>query len=186
MNRVFLILLFLLFINIPTLAIEEDSFVTESLQGRDIEEPLHYLDYNYQNITKIPINLQIMEKIKTENDLYEGQIIKFVITNDVKYNGKIVVKSGAIATARVETIIGNGMNGIPASVVLGNFNIPNIDMKYLTFYYEKFGFDLSLLVYPIKWLLTPFPPTGSLTNFIKGGHVKISEKTKLKIYYYPL
>lgn len=77
------------------------------------------------------------------------------------------------------------MNGIPASIILGNFKIPEIDSNKLQKEYEKFGFDLSLLVYPIKWLLTPFPPTGYLTNFIKGGHAKISQNQIITINYYP-
>ena len=50
---------------------------------------------------------------------------------------------------------------------------------------EKFGLDLSLLVFPIKWALTFLPPTGSLTNFILGGHASIKENKIIELYYYP-
>ena len=77
------------------------------------------------------------------------------------------------------------MNGIPASIIIGSFDIPNINPDKVTYYYEIIGQDRSLWVYPLKWALTILPPTGSLTNFIFGGHAKLSTKKKIKLYYYP-
>lgn len=185
MNRLFSLLLTLLLIGLPASAMTEDFIVDEFLKNDNYEQPFENTKYNYQSTLKIPINLRIVNEINSENDLYEGQIVKFVVNDDVRYNGKLLVKRNTIVSARVETIIANGMNGIPASIIFGNFNIPNINSKNLTFYCEKYGRDLSLLVFPLKWLLTPLYPSGSLTNFIKGGHVKIHQNAKITIYYYP-
>ena len=51
--------------------------------------------------------------------------------------------------------------------------------------YEVFGQDRSLIVFPLKWALTILPPTGSLTNFIKGGHAKVKTNKTITLYYHP-
>ena len=77
------------------------------------------------------------------------------------------------------------MNGIPASIILKNFEIENIPKSKLSNTYELFGQDRSLIVFPLKWALTWLPPTGSLTNFIMGGHVRLKPRKKITIYYFP-
>ena len=77
------------------------------------------------------------------------------------------------------------MNGIPASIIIGSFDIPNIDTNKLTYSYEIVGQDRSLWVYPLKWALTFLPPTGTLTNFIKGGHARLKENDTVELYFYP-
>ena len=37
----------------------------------------------------------------------------------------------------------------------------------------------------MKWALTILPPSGSLTNFIKGGHAKLKTNEVIELYYYP-
>ena len=77
------------------------------------------------------------------------------------------------------------MNGIPASIIVGNFEVENIPKGQISDSFEIRGQDRSLWVYPLKWALTILPPTGSLTNFIKGGHAKLKENKTIQIYYYP-
>ena len=185
MNKFFILIASLVYFALPVHSLETDFIVEEFLLDKNIEKPTSNKDYNYQSTKYIPIKMSIIEPIKTEKDIYEGENIKFKITENVLLGKKILIRKNTICTARVETIIKNGMNGIPASIILGNFNIPDINSSKLQNEYEKFGFDLSLLVYPIKWLLTPLPPTGTLTNFIKGGHAKISKKDIITIKYYP-
>lgn len=185
MNKFLIILFIFIYFTLPVYCYENDFIVDEFLSNKDIEQIIPNSNYNYQSTYYIPIKNSIIDSITSEQNVYEGQIIKFKVVENVFENKKILIKKGTICTARVETIIKNGMNGIPASIILGNFKIPEIDSNKLQKEYEKFGFDLSLLVYPIKWLLTPFPPTGSLTNFIKGGHAKISQNQIITINYYP-
>ena len=77
------------------------------------------------------------------------------------------------------------MNGIPASIVFEDFKIDNVENGKLQNTLEVFGQDRSLIVFPIKWALTILPPTGSLTNFIMGGHARIRQGKTFTIYYHP-
>lgn len=185
MNRIIKIILIFILCSNPTFAYIQDSLIESTLLNKELTKPEYNLNFNYQSTTKIPIKLQLINPVKSEKKLYEGQILEFKVKENVIYENKLVAKSGDRAEAKVETIIANGMNGIPASVILGNFKVNDIKRTQLTTNYEKYGMDLSLLVFPIKWALTPFPPTGSLTNFIKGGHVKIKTKDIITVYYYP-
>lgn len=148
-------------------------------------KPNVYTDYNFESTVKIPVNLKILEEIHSEADIYEGQIIKFKVAKDVIYKNEVVIYRGTIVPTKVSVIITSGMNGIPASVIFREFEIEGIANGQFTDSYEVFGQDRSLLVFPLKWALTPLPPTGTLTNFIKGGHVKVKKKTPITLYYYP-
>lgn len=184
MNR-FLSIIFILFsISLPAISYEEDFIVEKFLSEKDLEKPFVNDNYNYQDTNIIPIRLKIIDSIKSEQDIYEGQVLKFKVMEDIWDQESLLLKQGTICTANVETIINNGMNGIPASIILGNFQIPNIDSNKLQSSYEKYGMDLSLIVFPLKWALTILPPTGSLTNFIKGGHAKIKNKDIITIKYF--
>ena len=66
-----------------------------------------------------------------------------------------------------------------------DFEIEGLKKEQLTPYYEIFGQDRTLMVLPLKWVLTVLPPSGSLTNFIMGGHVKLKPKKHITIFYYP-
>lgn len=183
MNKFFLIVFLLFLLMIPVNATLQDDFAQKTVKNFSIPE--NNLEYNYNNTDIVPIKLHVIDKIRSEQHLYEGQIINFEVSESAYYMGKTIVRRGTIVPAKVETIIANGMNGIPASVIFGSFQIPNVPNSKLSTSYEKYGMDLSLLVFPIKWALTILPPTGSLTNFIKGGHVKISPKQDIIIYYHP-
>ena len=150
-----------------------------------VAEPFVYTDYNFESTKKIPIKLKIINPIKSEKDIYEGQIIDFKVVKNVIYDNKIIIERGTPITAQVSIIIPPGMNGIPASIIFNNFKIARIPQGKLTNSYEIFGQDRSLLVFPLKWALTILPPTGSLTNFIMGGHAKVKSKKHITIYYHP-
>lgn len=141
--------------------------------------------YNFESTVKIPIKLSVAEEISSEKDVYEGQIVNFKAVNSVKYNNVFIIRRGDIVPARVKVVISSGMNGIPASIIFDNFKIQGISSSQLDESFEVFGQDRSLWVFPLKWALTPLPPTGSLTNFIKGGHVKVKRGKILTIYYHP-
>ena len=130
-------------------------------------------------------SININKNIKSEEELYEGQIVEFRLLKHVVYNNKILAKRGEIIPARVKMIISSGMNGIPASIIFENFQFKNIKPSQLNDLYEVYGQDRSLIVFPLKWALTILPPTGSLTNFIKGGHAKLKTNKTITIYYHP-
>lgn len=185
---IFTILIFLICINAGFCEELLQDNLVEILKERNIEKPYVHLNYNYQSPIKIPVKISITEKIKSELDMYEGQTVRFEVQEDVIYKRKTKLKEGDIIKARVGTIIKSGMNGIPASIIFDNFEIENsknITKGQMQDTFEVFGQDRSYIVFPLKWALTILPPTGSLTNFIMGGHVKLKPSKTLKIYYHP-
>ena len=185
MNRILAIFLFVLLSFLPVNAHEEDFLVNTYLL-EEIEKPFVNDSYDYSSLRRLHVKLKIKESISTRDKfLQEGQIIEFVVQNNVVYRNQMLVKRGEIATARIDTIITSGMNGIPYCIYLGDFKVPNLDQSKLLVNYHKSGANRTYLVLPLKWALTFLPPTGSLTNFIMGGHAKIKEKEIITLYYYP-
>ena len=159
--------------------------LAEALKTRHLEKPPVNNKYDYKDTKRIPIRLSVIADIESEKELKEGQTIVFRVLEDVWYKGKCFAKKGELVYATVETVISSGMNGIPASIIFSDFKFNNIDSNQLIDTYEKFGQDRSLWVYPLKWALTILPPTGTLTNFIKGGHAKLKTREVVEIYYFP-
>ena len=184
--KFFIIFTFLVF---PALAyasdIIQDRLVEETLSGKEFENPYKPYKYNYEDTRVIPIRLSVISDINSEKDIQEGQDVVFIVKNDVYFKGKKIIKKGDKVYATVETILKSGMNGIPASIIFNDFKFEGLESGKFTDTYEKFGQDRSLWVYPLKWVLTPLPPTGSLTNFIKGGHAKLKTREIIEIYYHP-
>ncbi len=185
MNK-FLILVCCIFIGTSALGqVMTDEFADSTLMDKNIEKPEVHLDYDYQGTARIPVGLRITERISSETKVYEGQEITFKVRSDIYYNGKLVFEKGTVIPAKIETIVKSGMNGIPASIIVGDFEFENIPKGQISDSFEIRGQDRSLWVYPLKWALTILPPTGTLTNFIKGGHAKLKENKTIQIYYYP-
>jgi hypothetical protein len=69
---------------------------------------------------------KIIEPIKKETEVYEGQPINFKIAKDVSYNGNILLKRGTPVHAKISIIISPGMNGIPASLIFKDFKIDTL------------------------------------------------------------
>ena len=174
------ILVFLFLFLLGSLSSNAEQLVDEVANNlpRAVAQPVVYKDYDYEST--VPI-----QNIKSELDLYEGQYLDFKVAKDVLYDNQIVFRRGEIIAAKVSVIISPGMNGIPASIVLKDFDIKDIADGQMSDSYEVFGQDRSLLVFPLKWALTILPPTGSLTNFIMGGHAKLKTKKPITVYYYP-
>lgn len=166
-------------------ALIQDELVESTLTGKIIKNPYQEYKYNYQDLKRIPIELRIIADIKSEKDIQEGETIVFRACHDVYAHGHKLLKKNDLVYAKVETIIKSGMNGIPASIIFGDFKFDNIDSAKVTDIYEVYGQDRSLWVFPLKWALTILPPTGSLTNFIKGGHAKLKENDTIELYYHP-
>ena len=142
-------------------------------------------DYNFSDVEFLPIKMTILKKISSNDEIYEGQEIQLKVRNNVYCHNCLLVKKGTIATARIETIITKGMNGFPAEIILNNFSIEGIEKSRLMGEYIKVGRNWALMVYPIKWALTPIPFVGSLTNLIKGGEAHIETDDLIVVKYYP-
>lgn len=185
MSKTIYFLLFLLcFVSCCQAEVVQDR-VADKLP-KNVVKPFVYCDYNFESTVKVPLTLKILESIKSEKNVYEGQEIKFKVTKTATYKGKVIAERGDIICAKVSIIISPGMNGIPASIIFRDFKLlENKNKGQLSETYEVFGHDRSLLVFPLKWALTFLPPTGSLTNFIMGGHAKLKDKKLITLYYYP-
>lgn len=186
MNKaVVLLFIFLAYCSFSNAMAVTDEFVNSTLKDRVLEKPEPNLNYDYNSTDRLVIKLSALDEISSESKIYEGMPFRFSVLTNVYYDGRLIIKKGTEVPARVETIIKSGMNGIPASIILGGFKIDNISKGQMSDFYEVKGQDRSLWVFPLKWALTPLPPTGSLTNFIKGGHAKIEKNDIIEIYYYP-
>ena len=166
-------------------AVGNDELVETTLKGKELKNPYQPYKYNYEDLKRVPIELRVMVNIKSEKDIEEGERIVFLACHDVYEHGRKILKRNDPVYAKVETIIKSGMNGIPASIIFGDFRFDNIDSAKVTDTYEVYGQDRSLWVFPLKWALTFLPPTGSLTNFIKGGHAKLKDHETITLYYHP-
>ena len=143
------------------------------------------LPYNFEDTFYIPIKLQVMDEVSTKDGIIEGSLIKLKVKKNIYYNRELIVKKDTIATAKVETYITKGMNGFPAEIILDDFQIEGLDSSKILCSYSKKGISFALLVFPIKWLLTPLPPLGSLTNFIFGTNATIDDRDEVVLRYYP-
>lgn len=188
MNKFIATLLSLAFLTLPTYGVglapipEVETIATEEV----ITEETKDLPYNFEGTYKVPIKLGIVQPITTKGEtLYEGQTLQFKVLQDAYCKRKTFLKKGTIINGRIETLITSGMNGFPAEIIVGNFEIPGAKPSQLVDTYTKKGQNRCYIVYPIKWALTIIPFVGSLTNFIKGGHAKIKTKDEIVIYYYP-
>ncbi len=193
MNKIISLILCLSILFIQTCAIAQEipsdvqtSEISETVISETEIEEIKELPYNFESTYKVPIKLGITKPITTKGDtLYEGQIIQFKVLKDTYCRRRTFLKKDTIINARIETIIPSGMNGFPAEIILGNFEVPGARPSQLVDSYTKKGQNRCYVVYPIKWALTIIPFVGSLTNFIMGGHAKIKTKDEIVIYYYP-
>ena len=190
MNRLgfyFFCTIFALFL-FPNLSfsVANDDELIKTLEFFDIEKPKTNEKYNYESFERVPIYLQISEKVTTKKaGVFEGQVLEFKVKENVEYKDEVLIKKGIIVKAKIKTIITKGMNGIPAEIVVNDFIIPDIDNSKIYSNYSKRGANRTLLVLPIKWILTPIPFAGSFTNLIIGGDAKIDKKDEIVLYYYP-
>ena len=166
-------------------AYERDLFVDETLTNYDyvnLDKTVPFC--NHENMTRVKIVMSPLKDIKSK-DAVDGDIVDFVVRKDVYYNDEMILLEGMRIKGHIETVVTQGMNGIPAMIFLEDFDIPGIPKEKLKSRYMKKGLNLSYIVFPLKWALTILPPSGSLTNFIIGGPAKISPRNKVSLYYYP-
>ena len=104
---------------------------------------------------------------------------------DVIYDSSIIIEKGTNVTAKVQTFMDRGMNGIPATLIIDDFDIAGIDKNKLKATYIRKGQNRTLIVLPIKWALTFIPFAGYVSNLIIGGHANIKKKNTIILFYYP-
>ena len=164
MNRIFCIILFL--------------FLTQFACANE-------LPYDFSDTKFIKVKLANANELSSKGEIYEGQEVRLTLKNDIICHNTLIARRGTPAKARIETIITKGMNGFPAEIIIDNFQIEGLNDGQLMDVYVKKGRNYALLVYPIKWALTPIPFVGSLTNLIMGGEAKVKKDEIITIKYFP-
>lgn len=187
MNKFIFAFIVMLIFNIPVKAMQVEELIRQTIDPNNMPELVQNTDYDYTSVERLEVKIQLdQDKISTKKGkIEEGQKIQFRVKRDVKYKGKTIIPKFTLVTATVQTYITKGMNGIPATIIVDNVQIEGVDNSKVKGTIIKRGVNLSLLVFPIKWLLTVLPPSGSLTNFITGGNATIDKKTNLYVLYYP-
>lgn len=125
------------------------------------------------------VPIRIVNYFTTGKNPQEGSYIDFVTASDVEYKGK-VIPAGTKVRGRIETVSANAMNGDPANVVIGSF-----DMNGVPLYGEisKTGADRMLWVKPLSFAVGIFGIPGFALMFIRGGHAKIKPREIYTIYF---
>ena len=188
MNKFIFTLITILTINLSAQATEVEELIKSTIDKNNLPQIHQNTQYDYSSIKRVEVKLQLDEatKLSTKKGyLKEGQKVQFRVKYDVKYKGKTLIPKFTLASGIIQTFIGRGMNGIPATIIIDNFEIEGIDNSKIKGTIIKKGADFSLFVFPLKWALTFMPPTGSLTNFNPGGNATINKKTDITVYYYP-
>ena len=191
MNKLFyklfsIISVFIFISSSYTIAIENDEITKELLKNADITNPQTNLNYNYESFERVPIKLEILDPVSSKKGrVAEGQIIEFIVKEDVIYDSSIIIEKGTNVTAKVQTFMDRGMNGIPATLIIDDFDIAGIDKNKLKATYIRKGQNRTLIVLPIKWALTFIPFAGYVSNLIIGGHANIKKKNTIVLFYYP-
>ena len=139
------------------------------------------LEDDYTSTQAIPIEMLPDIELSTKEGIIEGHKLTLHVTDDVFYKETLLVKKDTIVQATIETVITAGMNGFPAEIIIGKFEIPGLESSKILGEYSKTGQNRCLWVYPLKWALTFLPPTGSLTNFIYGGHSNLKTTDKITV-----
>ncbi len=183
MNKFIAIFLLLLIAGFNTSIFASSNLEAGTVHQTDIKNT--HLPYDFTDTKMIPIKLAVVHEVNSEKGLIEGHKIDFKVIRDVYCDEKLILKRGDIVKGRVDTIVTSGMNGFPAEVMFDDFEIPGISQSQLISGYVKKGQNRCFWVYPLKWALTIIPLVGSLTNFIKGGHVKLRTSDVITVYYYP-
>ena len=134
-----------------------------------------------ENLIPIRIRIKDYYTTKSRNEIQEGDYIEFETIEDVFINKKLY-PAGTVVHARIETISMNQAMGVPADLVVGNFNINNI---LLYGEINKTGANRTLWVYPAMWSTIWFFGAGLVFVFVRGGHAKI-KKSEIFTLYAPI
>lgn len=164
-----------------------DHLVETTLKDVSGEYPEANLVYDYSNIRFVPLKIRFLERITTKKtNNFEGQIVKFVVTEDI-FDGKTKLLSrGTYGTARIETLLARGAMGEPADIIISKFEIEGLDKKKIDGLIVRRGANLALLAGALKYSIgTVFPGTGYLFMLIKGGQAKIKTDEIFELKYLP-
>ena len=123
--------------------------------------------------------IRIVRPFTTKSKPLEGSYLEFVTVRDVKYKNK-VYPAGTVIKGRIETVSQNDMNGDPANVVIGSFDMDGVPLLGEI---SKTGADRMLWLKPLSFAVGIFGIPGFLLMFVRGGHAKITPKETYTISF---
>lgn len=135
--------------------------------------------YDFQNLYHTYIKVHSARDISTKQAINAGDKVYFYVDENVKKDGKTIVRKGEKITARIETISESGLYGVPADIIIGNFKIRDIPIEGEI---TKEGFTHTYWIIPVSNVASFFIPfSGQLFRFIHGGHAKIKTKDTFEL-----
>ena len=127
----------------------------------------------------IPIFIKIKNNLTTKQKPEEGEMIEFETVKEFKIKNK-TYPEGTVINARVENVSLNYTMGIPADIVIGNFNLEG---KLLRGEISKTGANRALWVKPVSFVGSILFGSGALLILIRGGHAKVNQNEIFTVYY---
>lgn len=134
--------------------------------------------FDNSSVQEVPVKIIESFSTKNSNEIDEGDFIFFETLKDVTLKGKLFPK-GTQVKARIEMISMNDKKGVPADLIVGNFQIDEI---VLDGEITKVGANRSLWIYPLSYVMSFFVGTGVFLQLIRGGHAKISPSEVFVLY----
>lgn len=172
-------------LNVPEISdkiIPDEYFIEETIDLKNVRRIKPKNKYDFAK-RQIPIKIKIAEQLKSTRQISEGSTIPFITEHDFEINGKNY-KSGTIILGRVETISSSDKMGIPESIEISNFYIPEAQEIDLYGSISKSGANRALWVYPLyqagNILLYA---AGFVVVPIHGGRVKVSTSESFTVFY---
>lgn len=136
--------------------------------------------YNFLNINKLAVKIKPKNYFSTKMQQQEGDILDFIVIEDVKKEGNVIIPQNSTIKGRIETISPNMAKGVPADLTIGNFNYKNIEFSGTI---KQTGARRYYWIAPIAFVLnTVFFGTGYPMWIIRGGHAKIKPNQIFEIF----
>lgn len=188
MNKIIITIGLIISLFTPAVAeLIRDDFIEEQLANKILEKPTAQTKFNYASTAKVKVPLQITKVISSsgKDAAFEGQIVEFIVKDNVIYNDKIYIPKDTKITGRVSAVIKKGISGIPGELYISDLQIPNVENSQILEPIVKRGLNTTLWILPLKWALTPLPPFGTFTNIIWGWDAKLKPSRTIYVSVYP-
>ncbi|MBP3820593.1 hypothetical protein J6G99_02990 [bacterium] len=167
---------------LPSMDTPDEYFIEKNI---DLTKVRIIKSKNKYDFTKklVPIEIKIAQRLKSTRGIIEGSTIPFVAQHDFEINGK-KYSSGTTILGRVETISDSDKMGVPESLKISNFYIPDEKEIDLSGTISKIGANRSIWVYPLY-------QAGNILLYvagfavvpIHGGRAKLSTSESFTVFY---
>lgn len=167
---------------LPKIDVPDDYFIEKNI---DLSKVRIVKSKNKYDFTKKldPIEIKIAQRLKSTRGIFEGSTIPFIAQHDFEINGK-KYSSGTTILGRVETISESDKMGVPESLKISNFYIPDEKEIDLSGTISKNGANRSIWVYPLY-------QAGNIILYaagfavvpIHGGRAKLSTSESFTVFY---